>query len=535
MFLLMLGCFPNLEPPDGLEGVPWRDYDDDGIALQDDCDDEDAAVHPNAVEVANGIDDDCDRIVDEGWDTGCVDTVWFLDQDGDGWGDDDTPIEACERPTHAVARGGDCGPEDPFMNPDAEEICGDDIDQNCTPGDCGAWAGELSDAVLTVSGADGRRLGSSVLVGDVNDDGALDLVAGAGGDSTRGDYAGAVFQWLNVDVDGGQMGSVTAAYPPQDDEAALGGSLALGDVDGVEGTDLIAGALRWDNGQGAVYLVAGASATRVITGTQSWSSLGRSLAPGNFDNIGSMDLLVGADAMDAPDADSGAAYLYSGPLPPSNAPVVMAGSQARAFAGYSVLALNINGDDYDEAIVGEPGWQKATANTGAPGVVYIRDAVNGTTQLSHSSEPDGFGRALAAGDLDGGGVHDLVASAWVLGEVAIYDTADWSLIGTARVPAGTDEMDGGMVVCDVTGDGVSDLVVTGSWSENGHVWLFHGPITSLDRPPDTTITGTQNGPLGGGVDCGDLNGDGFDDLFVGAGYNSTTADGAVYVFLGGRD
>jgi hypothetical protein len=287
----------------------------------------------------------------------------------------------------------------------------------------------------------------------------------------------------------------------------------------------VVGAGRWNNGYGAVYLLSGSTFTQVITGSQAWSTFGRSIAAGNFDNIGSTDLLVGADSMDNANNDAGAAYLYNGPVPPSNAPVVMEGGVDYAYLGYAVLALNTNGDDYDEAIVGAPGWATSTSNTGGPGVVRIRDAVNGTTELTHSAEPDGFGRALTAGDLDGDGRDDLVASAWVLGEVAVYDTSDWGVIGTGRVPAGTNEMAGSMVVCDVTGDGQDDLVVAGDWTDNGTVWVFHGPLTTLNRPPDATITGTADGPLGAAVDCGDLDDDGFDDLFVGGGHNGTTEDG----------
>ncbi len=91
-----------------------------------DCDDGDPAVHPDAQEVCNQIDDDCDGEIDE---AGALDSSWYLDVDGDGYGNDEEVIEQCEQPSGYVLEGGDCDDGDPAVSPGADERCnGEDDD-----------------------------------------------------------------------------------------------------------------------------------------------------------------------------------------------------------------------------------------------------------------------------------------------------------------------------------------------------------------------------------------------------------------------
>ena len=60
------------------------DSDGDGFSVDTDCDDENPDIHPDATEICDEIDNDCDGVVDEPDAAGA--TTWFADQDGDGWG-----------------------------------------------------------------------------------------------------------------------------------------------------------------------------------------------------------------------------------------------------------------------------------------------------------------------------------------------------------------------------------------------------------------------------------------------------------------
>jgi hypothetical protein len=108
-------------------GAPVLDEDGDGWAAEDDCDDSDPTIHPEADETCNGLDDDCDERVDED----AVDAgSWYADVDADGYGADEHSQQACTQPTGTTSEGGDCDDADPAINPGASELC-DGIDNDC--------------------------------------------------------------------------------------------------------------------------------------------------------------------------------------------------------------------------------------------------------------------------------------------------------------------------------------------------------------------------------------------------------------------
>ncbi len=97
------------------------------VANDDDCDDGDATVSPTGTETCDGVDQDCDTVIDE--DAADAVTTW-ADDDGDSFGDLAQPTTACTIPSGNVYTSTDCDDSDASVNPSAAEVC-DDIDQDC--------------------------------------------------------------------------------------------------------------------------------------------------------------------------------------------------------------------------------------------------------------------------------------------------------------------------------------------------------------------------------------------------------------------
>ena len=90
-----------------------------------DCDDTDPNVNPDAIEVCDGIDNNCNDQIDED-----LIMTYYLDLDGDGYGDPDMPVQDCEQPANAVENNEDCDDSNGDVYPDATELC-DELDNNC--------------------------------------------------------------------------------------------------------------------------------------------------------------------------------------------------------------------------------------------------------------------------------------------------------------------------------------------------------------------------------------------------------------------
>jgi len=139
-------CDEEIDEKDAQDATTWYpDADGDGhgvdsvpvssceqpkgyAAAADDCDDQQASVHPGADEYCDGLDNDCDDQVDE---RDALDaTTWFTDFDGDGYGDPKRAEQACDQPKGMVDNPDDCDDISPSIHPDAEERC-DDEDNDC--------------------------------------------------------------------------------------------------------------------------------------------------------------------------------------------------------------------------------------------------------------------------------------------------------------------------------------------------------------------------------------------------------------------
>ncbi|MBM4369408.1 MAG: putative metal-binding motif-containing protein, partial [Deltaproteobacteria bacterium] len=130
MLALLLACASDpadTEKEPGATGDDVADADGDGFATTEgDCDDNDSAVYPGATERCDNLDNDCDGTVDD-------DLVqsWYADADGDGFGNAEQAVTACEPPDGTyIADDSDCDDTRGDVYPSAPELC-DGLDNDC--------------------------------------------------------------------------------------------------------------------------------------------------------------------------------------------------------------------------------------------------------------------------------------------------------------------------------------------------------------------------------------------------------------------
>lgn len=96
-----------------------------------DCNDDHPMINPEGVEICDGMDNDCDALTDDADDSVEGQLTVFTDADGDGFGDIVTETLTCDLIDGLVLDSSDCNDVDAAINPSAEEILADGIDNNC--------------------------------------------------------------------------------------------------------------------------------------------------------------------------------------------------------------------------------------------------------------------------------------------------------------------------------------------------------------------------------------------------------------------
>jgi hypothetical protein len=373
--------------------------------------------------------------------------------------------------------------------------------------------------------------------------------------------------------------------------AELGISVAsAGDVDGDGYADVIVGANLYDAGQsdeGAAFVFLG-SATGVADGDptsaaaqlesdQAGAELGISVASaGDVDGDGYADVIVGANLFDNPQIDEGAAFVFLGSATgvadgdPTSAAAQLESDQADAELGISVAgAGDVDGDGYADVIVGANGYDNGEAEEGAAFVflgsatgVADGDPTNAAAQLESDQADAELGVSVAgAGDVDGDGYADVIVGANLFDAVEVDEGAAFVYRGgaagiadgnpaTAAAGLESDQIDASMGrsvagAGDVNGDGYGDVIV-GAYmydageADEGAAFVFLGSATGIgDGDPISAHAQLESDQadarMGESVSgAGDVNGDGYADVIVGAWrYDSGEADeGAAFVFLG---
>ena len=505
-------------------GAEWGCTAEAGWSMEPgDCDDGDAERFPGNVEICDDIDNDCDGEVDnEANDI----LTWYEDKDGDGYGDEERAVESCRALPGYVQQPGDCMDNKAEVNPAAEAVCDDGLDNDCDGlGDCGfapSGAHAVSDAWSTsLLANNGVQATGALAAGDLDGDGRVDLLVGAPG-TAGGD--GGVSLLLGPQLKGTTLdeGLMLAGQAKEKSEAGV--ALAVGYFNGDEHLDVAVGSPGDSKNKGAVQLLfgpitegvdLGGSAPANLFGAEEGDLTGSTVVTLDWDYDGVDDLLIGAPGANSIKSgtaydDSGAVYLLSGPIFTSNPledarrGVLTFNAEEDAGLGARLAdAGDLDGDGYTELIAGMP--DRATGN--------ISD---GTRR---------YGEAV------------IFASLYLQNEVDLGGYSRYAFRGSKISSSGFAQTVAG--VGDVNGDGYPEVALSATGGL-GYVNVLDGYLLSpMDGGVEDVedyrlalLTGSSDSQLGASVaGLGDLDGDGRAELVVGApGYQS--GKGATLTFMG---
>ncbi|MEO5673527.1 MAG: integrin alpha, partial [Chitinophagales bacterium] len=346
---------------------------------------------------------------------------------------------------------------------------------------------------------------------------------------------------------------------------------SAGDVNNDGYSDVLIGAPFYDNGQtneGKVFAYYGTAAGLMTIalwtaeGNQAEAQFGNSVAgAGDINNDGYSDVIIGASVFDNDLPDEGRVFLYNGSITGlvSNPSWAVESNQSGSQFGWSVSgAGDVNNDGYSDVIVGAPLYSNGQANEGRA-FVYHGSAGGLSTDASWTGESNQIGAfygysVASAGDVNNDGYSDIIVGATTYdnprrdeGRVYVYNGSAggvssnnvWSPTSISSFFANF----GGSVSSagDINGDGFSDVLI-GAYSydnvetDEGKAYVYHGSSAGLSLLPNWVAESNQAfANFGHSVStAGDFNKDGFDDIVIGSRRydNGETDEGAAFLYYG---
>ncbi len=541
------------------------------VADATDCNDHAASVNPAAAETCNGVDDDCDTLIDDGATGG---TTWYYDADGDGYGGSATTQVACDQPASYYATSDDCDDAAIAVNPGAAEVCEDGLDNDCDSSglDCRYATASSLDSVGfgldEASAATDAWFGSGVTGGlDVYGDATIDVAVGASGSGG----VGAVYLWDGNALTATSAGAA-ATWTGAESGEHFGDAVAFTpDLDSDGLAEIVVGAPfrtgSTGSSSGGVYLFPGGSAGgdattafSTITGTTANQAAGYVVFGGDFGGTTSGDIGLTAPANLASSTTPGTLDVFydgvgAGTVLTSAADLVITGSVVGDRFGSAASAGDIDGDGFDDIVVGAPASSSGAPNAGRA-YVLLCDGTTGSVAasavdlvLTSSTNNASLGAGAAfLGDVDGDGYGDLAVGApgTTSGKGRVYlldgsSIASGSLSGTkAASSSASVTLDGATAgdgfgttmatAGDVDNDGFADFLVAaagydaGTTPNTGAVYLEYG---SASLTPSASATWYTSNPESGSATTdislpfalsgiGDIDSDGYDDIGIGA-------------------
>jgi hypothetical protein len=563
---ILAGCAGATEssapplPAEDSGGAVTADADGDGYPSEVDCDDDDAAVHPSATELCNGIDDDCDGLVDDADPKVADPGTWYVDADGDGYAG--TAVRACLQPADAGARAEDCDDGEPSIHPGAVETC-DGVDQDCD-GIADDACGDPRPGEIALGDVDGMIVGTEV--GTVAG-GRVALSHGA--EDGRPLFATNVFVQSRVSCEPSR-GFVYDAAPagPRPVEQAV--------IATVAGTsDLCIGIMDLADGDQDGWVDAYATDLRGSTGFVFRGPLGGDLDHatadmtlaaggqadpaawvGDVDGIPGQELGVGQPSYYYDwdyELPQGRALVFPGSvdgmLAEDDAIAEIEGFGLQNFGTWIGGVGDLDGDGIDDLCVEGNRFFLGPVS----GFMSETDADMNLLKEDKGDVYHWTAMATPAPDLDGDGTTDAVVGAqWDdQGGAAVITRNDFAVQHVAELPERLQRARGkyfgvgaGVETGDFDGDGATDIVVGGSGPiDNYHeeapcTWIEYGPFEGVREigggatfvaPASVYLAGSR-----GSLAAADMDGDGFDDLFIGVDPDDYDTDPGTLYFWRGR-